>query len=62
MRDFEHECCDCTAGAYPCLGSSCPNGITHFYCDECGAEAKLYIFEGLELCMDCILANLEEVS
>ena len=63
MTGFEHECCDCATGAYPCLGSSCTQGVTHYYCDACGEETEqLYQFEGEELCADCVLEKLPRVE
>lgn len=62
MRKFQHECCDCATGTYPCLGNSCPFGSIHFYCDECGEEDELYEYNGRELCADCILSKLNRVD
>ena len=62
MREFQHECCDCATGAYPCLGASCTQGTTHFYCDECGEEKELYEHDGQEPCADCILSTLKKVE
>ena len=62
MREFQHECCGCETGAYPCLGASCTQGTTHFYCDECGEEKELYEYDGQELCADCILSTLKKVE
>ena len=63
MIEIRNECIDCAADAYPCLGSSCPRrSVTHYYCDECNSEEKLYYFEGQELCINCIADRLETVE
>lgn len=46
-----------------CLGDSCPNkNVERHYCDKCGNEEKLYIYDGYELCKDCLLENFEIVE
>ena len=55
MTEFKHECRDCATGAYPCLGSSCTQGVTHYYCDACGEERTLYRYRDKELCADCLV-------
>ena len=64
MVTYENECCDCAVPGYPCLGSSCPNRhVKHYYCDDCRDDVeKLYLFEGEELCLDCIENRLEVVE
>ena len=63
MKRIENDCCDCATGSYPCLGNSCPKrNAEHYYCDKCGDEAKLYEFEGSELCIDCIEKSLTVVG
>lgn len=63
MKKIENECVDCKGSGLPCMGSGCPNrNVTRFYCDKCGNEETLYYFEGEELCIDCIIEQLEEVE
>lgn len=60
MVKLENECVDC---GQPCLGNSCPHrNVPHFYCDECGEEETLYEFDGEELCINCIIDRLDEVT
>lgn len=53
-------CCACATGAYPCAGDQCPNlqDVPHYCCDDCGEEKTLYLFDGGELCLDCIFDSL----
>lgn len=61
MVQIENECVGCPP-EIGCLGSSCPQRhVPHYYCDDCGDEEKLYWFQGLQLCIDCIKYRLEEV-
>ena len=58
MREIVNECCHCATPGYPCRGSLCPlRSVEHFLCDKCGAETKLYEFDGKELCGECLLEN-----
>lgn len=60
MTKYENECVDC---GLPCLGNSCPNrNVLRYYCDQCGDEAKLYHFDGEELCLNCIEEKLDVVE
>lgn len=61
MKILEDDCVGCPA-EMGCLGQSCPKvNVPHYYCDSCGEEAELYMFEGEELCIDCILSRLDKV-
>ena len=61
MVRFENECGGCTSVGLPCLGSSCRNlNVPRFYCDKCGWEETLYDWNGQELCVDCIEAELQK--
>lgn len=63
MREIVNECCDCATPGYPCRGSACPNRrVKHFYCDKCGIEAKLYEYDGMELCEECLLDEIPVVE
>lgn len=60
MRVVENECVDC---GRPCLGSACPyRNVVRHYCDNCKEETDLYYFDGEELCIDCIIEQLEKVE
>lgn len=61
MTVYKNECRDCATGAYPCLGSSCPNrNVPHEICDCCQQEERLYRYDGEILCMDCIFSASSE--
>lgn len=60
MIRYENECVSC---GLPCLGSSCPNrNVIHYYCDCCGCEEKLYHYDNIEICEECLLKNFEVVN
>ena len=60
MRITKSECCEC---GLPCLKQSCKYySVTRYYCDKCGEEGKLYHYNGLELCLDCIIKKLPVVE
>ena len=61
MKKIENDCVSC---GLPCLGDSCPNrNVPHYYCDKCGAEEEnIYKYDGQELCLDCIVEQLEKVE
>jgi hypothetical protein len=62
MISLEDECVGCPA-ELGCLGNSCPyKNVPRFYCDGCGNEAKLYWYDGEQLCIDCIECRLERVE
>lgn len=60
MIRVESGCVDC---GLPCLYNACPH-YEHvvFECDSCGEEIKLYWFDDRQLCIDCIIEQLEEVK
>ena len=61
MISIENECVDC---GLPCLYTACPYyKVIHFYCDCCDEEVEdLYWFGSKQLCVDCILKQLEKVE
>lgn len=61
MIKVESDCYDC---GLPCLYESCSHyKVTRRYCDECGSEQDvLYWWDGQQLCLDCIEAQLERVD
>lgn len=66
MKEVTNECCNCAVPGYPCQGADCINHhVTKRYCDECKEEFEpnqLYVYEGEELCEDCVLDRLEKVA
>ena len=63
MIRFEDECVGCPP-EMGCLGSSCKyRHVPHLYCDNCEADVdKLYKFNGMELCIDCLLDGFETID
>ena len=60
MKKVENECVGCDL---PCIGDSCSyRKVTRYYCDECGEETTLYHWDGEELCLDCIMNELQVVE
>lgn len=58
MKKITDECVCC---GLPCLGESCPyRRVVRYYCDKCGREEKLYYYDDMELCADCILEDIPE--
>ena len=63
MERIENDCCGCAVPAYPCMGNSCPKrNVAHYYCDECGREDKLYHWNDRELCVECVVEQLDVVE
>lgn len=62
MIKIENECVGCPPDL-GCIGNSCPYlHVYRFYCDKCNCEEELYWFEDEQLCIDCILEQLERVE
>ena len=63
MITYEDECVGCPI-EMGCRGSSCPNkDVKHLYCDKCKADCEeLYVFDGEELCEDCLKNSLERIT
>lgn len=60
MKKIEDECVNCPMG---CVGDVCPNkNVVRFYCDNCGEEEMLYIYDGEELCQECLLEKFDKVN
>ena len=61
---YKNECCDCAASGYPCLGNACTNRfVKYLYCDKCKEDVdSLYIYNGEELCEDCLLKQFETIT
>lgn len=61
-----NDCCDCASPGFPCIGRNCKLlDRTHYICDRCDEETyegELYWFNGEQLCIDCILEELEVVK
>ncbi len=63
MKKVTNDCCGCAVPGYPCQGSACPlRSVTHYYCDKCKAETKLYEYDGMELCEECLLEQFDVVE
>lgn len=66
MTRLENDCCECATPGYPCKGDSCPNrNVPHYYCDKCKDEYTadtLYIYDGEELCKECLLGKFETIA
>lgn len=60
MKVKVDNCVDC---GLPCM-PFCPlrDGSYEYRCDECGEEAKLYEFNGRELCISCIEKELDPIN
>ena len=60
MKKVTNECVGCDI---PCRGSHCPlKRVTRFYCDKCGEENKLYHYNDMELCEECLLKEFDIVE
>lgn len=59
MKRTENECVDC---GKPCIGDACPyRHVERHYCDSCGEEDELYLYNDEDLCLFCLLDKLERV-
>ena len=63
MIKYENECVGCPP-ELGCLGESCPNrNVKRLYCDDCKEEVEtLYVYDGQELCQDCLLNTIEKIT
>ena len=63
MIKCENECVGCPK-EMGCMGDSCPNrNVKHLYCDRCDADCEeLYVFDGEELCEECLLKTFEKIT
>lgn len=61
MIKYKNDCVNC---GLPCLGISCPyRNVPHLYCDKCKMEESiLYSYEDEELCQDCLLRTIPQIS
>ena len=54
---------DCVNCELPCIYQACPYyEVIRYYCDCCGEEDDLYYWGASQLCVDCILQQLEKVE
>ena len=59
MIKYENECVGCPQGCIHCGRDK----TQHLYCDRCGADCEeLYVFDGEELCEDCLKDSLERIT
>lgn len=63
MIAIESDCVDCPA-EMGCLYEACPYyRVVRYYCDRCGSEDDvLYWWGNEQLCLDCVVNDLEEVE
>ena len=60
MIKYRNECCYCHTEGDPCNGRH--KRVAHYYCDKCKNEWEhIYRFDGMELCENCVIKELEEV-
>ena len=52
---------DCV-GCETCMGCGRRYGYYYHVCDRCESSEQLYIWDGEELCAECILNGLEKVD
>ena len=59
MIKYENDCVGCPQGCVHCGRDK----TQHIYCDRCGADCEeLYVFDGEELCEDCLKDNFERIT
>ena len=59
MSKYENDCVGCPQGCVHCGRDK----TQHIYCDRCGADCEeLYVFDGEELCEDCLKNSLERIT
>ena len=60
----ENHCCSCANDTYPCYEGECE--LLHVQvlrCDKCNEKVDtLYVYNGQELCADCLLATVDKVK
>jgi hypothetical protein len=61
MIRVESDCVDC---GLPCQYEACPHyKVVRYICDDCDYEVDdLFLFDGQELCIDCVEPRLERVE
>lgn len=64
MIKYEDNCVGCRDIGLPCRGISCRNRkVPVCVCDECGGESdKLYIYDGQQICVDCLTGMFDVVE
>ena len=58
MIERQNDCVACET----CFNCGRKDDYYFHVCDDCGSEEQLYIFEGKELCQDCLIEYFEEVD
>lgn len=66
MIYHQNDCCECASPGFPCIGSRCELvNRAHYICDGCDEEVypgELYWYDGLQLCSNCVIKELEVVE
>lgn len=63
MVRYENDCIGCNEQGLPCWGSRCVlRNVKHLYCDRCESDVdKLYLYDDMEVCEDCLLAIVPSI-
>lgn len=62
MVRYEDDCVGCPK-EMGCLGNQCSyKNVPYYSCDRCGEDADVYIYNGEEICEDCLLDEIDKVS
>lgn len=56
MIKIQNDCVGCPIYCADCGAKHTP----HFYCDRCGNEYTLYYYNDEELCLECIIEDIQE--
>ena len=56
MIRIENDCVSCPTHCVNCGAKHTP----HFYCDYCGNECTLFHYYDKELCLECIIEDIQE--
>lgn len=67
MKRMVSHCVGCASTGLHCQGTGCQNykDVPEWSCDECGDEvdpSELYVYDGKELCSDCLLSKFNTVE
>lgn len=67
MKRMVSYCVGCTSLGLYCKGDGCPyhKPVPEYLCDECEEElypSELYVYDGKELCGNCLLHQFKTVE